>query len=102
MELNSEDLEAIERIAACAYSPREVAFALGLKLSEFIEIVKDEGSNASIAYYKGFYSSELAIRESILLLARNGSSPAQTMANKLFDENRRNLNKAGFTFGDDI
>lgn len=96
MELNDTDLEAIERIAAAAYSPKEVAFALGYPPNEFVGLVMDENTNVSIAYYKGFYSSELSVRESILTLARNGSSPAQTMANKLFDETRRNLIKAGY------
>jgi hypothetical protein len=96
MELSEEQLEAIERLAATAYPPKEVAFMLGVKPSEFCAQVKDEDSAASIAYYKGLLSSEHGVRESILSLARNGSSPAQTMANKLFDENRRNLVKGGF------
>ena len=96
MELSIEELNLIEIIAAAAYSPKEVAFTLGYNPSEFVALVMDEGSPASVAYYKGFYSSEIAVRQSIITLARNGSSPAQTLANKLFDENRRNLIKAGF------
>jgi hypothetical protein len=99
MELSNEILEEIERIAAAAYSPREVAFILGLPVKVFTAAVKDEDTDASIAYYKGLYSSELKVRESIMQLARNASSPAQTMANKLFDENRLNLFRSGFPSG---
>lgn len=96
MELSDKDLEDIERAAAAAYSPKEVAFILGFRPSEFIAAVKNEDSDASIAYFKGLYTSELAVRESIMTLARNASSPAQTLANNLFNENRRNLIKSGY------
>ncbi len=101
MELSNDQLQEVERLSAAAYTPREVAFILGIKPAEFIAQVKDEDSEAAIAYFKGLYSSELNVRESILLLARNGSSPAQTMANKLFDENRRQLIKGGFSSPDE-
>lgn len=97
MELSKTDLEDIERAAAAAYSPKEVAFILGFKPAAFVALVKDEECDASVAYFKGLYSSELTVRESIMTLARNASSPAQTLANKLFDENRRNLIKAGYS-----
>jgi hypothetical protein len=96
MELNDDILKEIERIAAASYSPREVAFILGLKVSEFVDLVRDEDSDAAVAYFKGFYSSELKVRESIMLTARNGSSPAHTMSNILFNETRRKLKKDGY------
>ena len=96
MEISNELLQEIERIAACAYEPRQTAYMLGMKPVEFEELIKDENSAAAIAYFKGYYSSELSVRESIMTLARNGSSPAQTTANNLFNELRTNLRKAGF------
>jgi len=101
MELSEEQLQEIEKLAAAAYSPKHVSYMLGLWPFPFDEAVKDEDSDASIAYFKGLYSSEFAVRESILTLARNGSSPAQTLANKLFDENRRNLIKSGYPSEDE-
>jgi hypothetical protein len=95
MELNNAQLEDIEKLAAAAYSPKQVAFMIGVRPTEFEELIKDEDSDAAIAYFKGLYTSEYSIRESTLTLARNGSSPAQTLALKLFDENRRNLIKSG-------
>lgn len=97
MEISEKEIAEIERAAAAAYSPKEVAFILGFSPAEFAALVKDEESAVSAAYYKGLYSSELAVRESIMTLARNASSPAQTLANNLFNDNRRNLIKSGIS-----
>lgn len=91
MEFNSDQLKEIERLAAAAFSPRETAFMLGIAPTEFKNEIANEDSEAAIAYYKGFYSSELAIRESAFLLARSGSSPAQTLALKYFDETKSKI-----------
>lgn len=96
MEINPEFLESIVKLAAAGFEPREVAFMLNVKPSEFIAAVHNEDSEISMAYFNGLYTSELSVRESILSLARSASSPAQTMATKLFDENRRNLRKHSF------
>lgn len=96
METTKELLEEITRLAAAGFDPREVAFILSIKPSDFTATVKDEDSEISMAYFNGFYTSELSVRESILSLARSGSSPAHTMATKLFDETRRNLRKHSF------
>jgi hypothetical protein len=97
MELNNETLEKITRLAAVAYSPKQVAFSLGLKPYDFLKLMMDDNSDVAIAYYKGFYSSELSIRESVMKLARDGSSPAQTLALKHFDETRKTILKNGLT-----
>ena len=98
MELSEEQLKAVEEIAAAAYSPREVAFQIGLNPSKFVMAVKDEEHPASMAYFKGFLSSEFSVRQSVMTLARNGSSPAQTLANQLFNDTRLNLYSSGFSF----
>src|SRR5205085_1811106 len=61
-----------------------------------VTIIKDDDSEISMAYFNGFYTSELSVRESILSLARSGSSPAHTMANKLFHDTRLNLRKQSY------
>jgi hypothetical protein len=96
MEISNELLEKITTVAGSAYPPRQVAFILGLKPSLFETLVRDEDSDVSIAYYKGLFSSEFAVRQSIITLATTGSSPAQTTANKLFDETRRELTRGAF------
>ena len=96
MEITEDLLSEITRVAGSAYSPRQVAFILGLKPSEFEEYIKNEDSDISIAYFKGLFSSELAVRESTINLATSGSSPAQTTAYKLFDDTRRELTRGSF------
>ncbi len=97
MEISEEELGEITRMAAAAYTPKQVCFAMGYSKEPFIEAMKDEDSAICAAYFKGFYSSELTIRESIYQLARNGSSPAQTLAMKNFDELRKTIRKDGIT-----
>jgi hypothetical protein len=87
----------IKRMSAAAYNPKQIAFALGIDKDLFMQWMKDENHGASIAYYQGLYSSELVIRESVFQLARAGSSPAQTLALKIFDETRKTLRREGLT-----
>ena len=96
MQTTPELLNEITRLGAAGFEPREIAFMLGVAPSEFIPRVKNEDDEISIAYFKGFYTAELSVRESILSLARSGSSPAHTMALKLFYETRSNLRKQSF------
>lgn len=95
MNLTVEQLEVVTRMAAVAFYPRQIAFALGLNVDEFTVEVNNEQSSICDAYYKGFYSSQLAVRENIFLLARNGSSPAQQVAYKLITDTRNNLIENG-------
>ena len=97
MDINEEFLAEVKRLGAAAYSPRQTAFALGCKPAEFMQLMQDENHVVTIAYFQGFYGSELAVRESALMLARNGSSPAQTLAVKLFEETRKTIRKDEFT-----
>ena len=97
MEISKEDLDQVARMGAAAYTPQQVCFAMGFNKSDFELQMQNEDSELCAAYYKGFYSSELVIRESVFQLARNGSSPAQTLALKNFDDTRKSIKKDGFT-----
>jgi hypothetical protein len=96
MEWHEYYASEIKRMSAAAYNPKQIAFALGIDKDLFLKWMNDENHGASIAFYQGLYSSELAIRESVFQLARSGSSPAQTLAIKLFDETRKTLRREGF------
>lgn len=91
MKISEEDLLIVTRMAAAAYHPKEVAHAIGVDVEDFLKCLMDNQHPININYYKGFYSSQLAIRESVFKLARDGSSPAQTTALKLLDETQKKL-----------
>lgn len=97
MHLTEDELSGITRMGAAAYTPKQVRFAMGFEKNEFNIAMADEDSEVAAAYFKGFYSNELAIRESVFQLARNGSSPAQTTALKQFDDTRKSIKKDGIT-----
>ncbi len=97
MEWQSELADQITRMAAAAFTPAEIGFALGIDKTTFYTWMQDDDHPASSAFYKGFYSSELTVRESVFQLARSGSSPAQTLAVKLIEETRKNLKREGLT-----
>ncbi len=95
MEWNEEILKDIERIAAAGYTPRGTAFRIGVAAERFLEILQNQEHPVTLAYYSGLNSSELAVIESVMQLARSGSGPAQTLALKIFDETRKNLKREG-------
>ena len=97
MEISNDDLAEVARMGAAAYTPGQVCFAMGFDKDTFGLQMRNESSELCAAYYKGFYSSELVIRESVFQLARNGSSPAQTLALKNFEDTRKTIKKDGFT-----
>lgn len=70
----------IERLAACGFTMNEVAEVLEIKPSE---LANDASRKA---YRKGFLTRQLELRERIFKDAKNGSSPAQTLAKKILDD----------------
>ncbi len=97
MIYNQETLDSIKRLAAAAYTPSQVRFALGLEKEAFEAAMNDENHPVCIAYFKGFLSSELSIREAAFKLARMGSNPAIVQALKDFEYTRNQIKKDGFT-----
>jgi hypothetical protein len=69
------------------FSPTEVAAVLGVRKKEFLTALQDDTSAVYMAYFKGKYLSEAEIRRSIIQQAKQGSSPAQSIALKLIEEN---------------
>lgn len=80
--LSEELVKEIEELAGLFFSPEEVELITGCNVDDpaFIK-----------AYKRGSLKSEAELRRSIIQLAKDGSSPAQAMANKMVESNKRNL-----------
>lgn len=86
MEFDNSALECIKRMGASFFPPAEIAEVLEVDEVEFIALFKTPGSEVRKAYRSGFLSRQLELRERIFLDAKNGSSPAQTLAMKLMEQ----------------
>lgn len=91
MSLNSTTpgmREQVERMAAAAFSLEEIAEVCEIPVTWLSE----EGSEWRKAYRTGYLRRQLELRERIFKDARNGSSPAQTIAYKLLEDvNLKNI-----------
>lgn len=91
MELTPNTLEKITMLAEAAFPPWKVAFMLGIDADTFKQLIEDISHPVSVAYYTGFHSNELAVRTSIMKLARDGSSPAQAEALRMIEHTKTAL-----------
>jgi len=79
MNLNEQQLKAIEEMAKLFYSPEDIAINLEADPDEFTELIAIHEGDIFKAYMKGWLASDMELRQSILQAALNGSSPAQQM-----------------------
>jgi hypothetical protein len=89
MTWTEQQLQMVERMGAVHSSWKEVLTVLGLSdSSEAMNAISDSNSPAQQAYKRGKLKSELEVREAIFLAAKNGSSPAQTLARQIITESK--------------
>lgn len=79
MNLNNEQLEMLERLGAHYFTFREAAIVIEISEKELKQMLGDSKSEAHKKYYKGKFTSDLELRESIMKMAKRGSNPAQKM-----------------------
>ena len=96
MEFNNLVCEKITELAESAFAPARIAFMLDIEPAQFRLMIEDLNHPASIAYYKGFFTNENAVRKSIMQLARNGSSPAQTLAMQMIERTKTEMRNEGY------
>ena len=96
MNLTPTQLEKITILAESSFEPWRIAFMLDIDPEEMKAAIDDMSHPASVAYYTGFYSNEHAVRESIMKLARDGSSPAQAMAVRMIENTKTTLRQHGY------
>ena len=85
MQWTEELLISIERMAAAAFSFEEMADVLEIEQRDFFIAMREEGHPVQKRIRKGMLARQLELRERIFKDAKNGSSPAQTLAVKLLD-----------------
>lgn len=96
MHLTPTQLEKITILAESSFEPWRIAFMMDIDPEEMKAAIEDLKHPASVAYYKGFYSNEYAVRESVMKLARDGSSPAQAQALSMIQHTKNALRQHGY------
>lgn len=79
MNLSKDQLEMLERLGAHYFTFREAAIVIEVSENDLKKLIADSTSEAHKRYYKGKFTSDLELRESIMKMAKRGSNPAQKM-----------------------
>lgn len=82
-----ELIEDIKVMAALAYTPEQIAIALGLSQDDVCNYMLDPESSFYQAYYAAYFANDIKLRNSINKLAISGSSPAQAVMLKIYSQN---------------
>ncbi len=90
LQWTEEMLNSIERMAEAAFDWQEMADVLEIEQREFFMAMKEDGHPVQKRIRKGMLKRQLELRERIFKDARNGSSPAQTLAVKLIENMKIN------------
>ena len=85
-ELSEDLLLEIQEMASLFFAPETIAQVIGMEKDRFVELLSDASHPAAQAFNKGSIMSEVELRRSVIKLAKQGSSPAQTLSMKLRDE----------------
>lgn len=80
MQLSKQQLEIITRCGRALSKPSEAAKLAGIAVDTFKHELEDEESEIFQAYFSGFETTKLELKESTIAIALQGSSPAQTLA----------------------
>lgn len=83
-----EILAQVEELAGLLFTPDEIAIVIEAPIDKFNALVKLEGHAVRNAYMKGRLITQAEFRKGVLRLSNLGSSPAQTLMQKIFDETK--------------
>ena len=73
-------LKTVTNLGALGYAPADIATILQVPQEDIAGYMMDEASSFYKAYFKGYYETDIKLRNSIFRLANAGSGPAQVMA----------------------
>jgi hypothetical protein len=88
MQYDEEKLKEIEEFAELQFTPDEVAVIVGIDAGEFMAEMMDERGEIAVAYNRGRLRAEAEVRQSILRLAKQGSTPAQKQILDIIESNK--------------
>lgn len=91
MNLTTEQLKSIEDLAYRLIAPELIAINIDVDELDFIHEVRTPGTDARIAYYKGYLKQTIETREAIIKTAQNGSNPAQSEILKFLTDIQNHL-----------
>lgn len=75
-ELTEADLKDLEYYSGLFLPVEKICLIMGFELEDFLTALSDPEHSISRTFYKGSLLSEVALREKVLKLAKQGSSPA--------------------------
>jgi hypothetical protein len=84
--LSDQELQMIEEMGATGFVPGEIAEVLEISKDDFIRTFQDPAGEIYRRYRKGYLKAQLELRQRIMKDAKHGSSPAQTLMKKIFDD----------------
>lgn len=93
INLSKEQLENIYTAASLLFAPEDIATMIGIP-AEYVPLFKRKclhrelGGEIYTSYQKGKLEQEMLIRKAILQSARNGSPPAQALAEKMITKQK--------------
>lgn len=85
-EPNETEMQMIEEMGATGFSPLEIAEVLEVDSAEFLTAFKDPDGAIYKTFRKGYLLGQLKLRQRIAKDAEHGSSPAQTLMAKIYDQ----------------
>ena len=86
MTLTEEQLSDLTEHAGNLMKRSEICIIMGIDLNEFNDELENPESLVYEAYHRGILLTKEGVRKSVITLAKSGSSPAQTMAEKFLRE----------------
>jgi hypothetical protein len=89
MDFTTDQIKEIEELAGLLFSPKEVLIIIGVFVQSRV-VTQLSNKDFSLAYQRGKLKSEAEIRRSVIELAKNGSAPAQMLADKIITQAKLN------------
>jgi len=84
--MTDKELDDIEECGKCHFKAEEIAILLEMDVGFIRKELEDENSPVFKRFNKGRYMVERNVRQSIISMAEQGSTQAQTLFLKLRDE----------------